>query len=119
MGWFGEMCGHLIWKKHVKQYTFLGGEGEGGVGRQNLMTYNVKMDICIYSICFQSPYVYLAGLGLNGISRSLQDRRLNRLARGKYGRAGDHAVHDHRQDCDNTLVRSFGITVATDVLKSM
>lgn len=83
------------------------------------MTYNVKMDICIYSICFQSPYVYLAGLGLNGISRSLQDRRLNRLARGKYGRAGDHAVHDHRQDCDNTLVRSFGITVATDVLKSM
>lgn len=79
---------------------------------------DVKMEIYFF-ICFQSPYVYRAGLGLDRISRSLQDRRLNRLARGKYGRAGDHAVHDRRKGCDNTLVRSFGITVATDVLKSM
>lgn len=56
--------------------------------------------------------VYLAGQGLDRISRSLQDRRLNRLVRGKYGRAGDRGVHDLRKYCDNTLVRSLGIAVA-------
>lgn len=57
-------------------------------------------------------YVYLGGQGLDRISRSLQDRRLNRLVRGKCGRAGDHGVHDHRKYCDNTLLRSLGITIA-------
>lgn len=57
-------------------------------------------------------YIYLAGQDLGRISRSLQDRRLNQLVRVKYGRAGDHGVHDHREYCDNTLVRNFGITIA-------
>lgn len=56
--------------------------------------------------------VYPAGQDLDRISRSLQDRKLNCLVRGKYERARDHGVHDHRKYCDNTLVSSLGITSA-------
>lgn len=89
--------------------------------RENNKPFKRMKADCLSSVIFgveidfgfeEHVCVSFAGQGLDRISRSLQDRRLNRLVRGKYGRAGDHGVHDHRKYCDNTLVRSLGIPIA-------
>lgn len=52
-----------------------------------LVTYVVKMEITFLFVS-EVPCVQPAGLGLDRISRSSQDRRLTLLVRGKYGGAG-------------------------------